>query len=647
MRKLLSLCCLLAAVFLVSLSAFAQGGAATDTRYGGSLPGACNTHQIFSLVSGGNATYEGCTSTNTWSAFALGSGTTFQVDGTGLSSSSTVNFQDALAFNGLTLTFTNPSAGNVKLVWSGTLGNAGLTNSSMTVGSTSCTLGSTCAPSTTVNGTSCVLGSTCTVTASGSGVNLSIPNDTTTGTTVNKLAKMTSVQKAIITATTDTIALQIGIVTANAGTSGTATIAISGVGVSCVFDGGTTAGDYVINSVTIAGDCHDTGSSTYPTAYGNTVGMAVATNSGAGTYTVNMNNAPTGNGIGGGIVGRSADNAFNMLALWTGPTSLGITPTDMGGNGWGVQRSTGQLIEGSCCGGSTTGMIDLQPTSGNGYSFEINSGAVVYGYGMNNAAGHCLWCAYSQNNSSSFGAREVLDGSLTIATFQAVGPTHTARLQVLNTTADSFQDAPATTTQFGAIGLGENTSLYNLGFDADGVSGCLADNTITIGHYLSFGTGTAAYCRDIGTGWFYPGDIIGQAMNSVSGGATADVVLSHEVRGGAYAAALPVDSAAQTSSIGSTSLLTPSANGMFRACYYFSTTTAGSAGTVSLSFTYTDNAQAETFATSTINLATLGANLGGCQEFYALTSAALKYLTTVSGASGSPQYDLHLRIEAE
>lgn len=73
-----------------------------------------------------------------------GSGTTFQANGTGLSSSSTVNFENGAATNGLTLTFANPSAGNVQLGFTGTLTNAGLANSGTTVNSQTCTLGSSC-----------------------------------------------------------------------------------------------------------------------------------------------------------------------------------------------------------------------------------------------------------------------------------------------------------------------------------------------------------------------------------------------------------------------------------------------------------------------------------------------------------------------
>jgi filamentous hemagglutinin len=50
-----------------------------------------------------------------------GGGSTFQVNGTGLISSSTVNFENGADTDGLTLTFANPSLGNVQLGMTGTL----------------------------------------------------------------------------------------------------------------------------------------------------------------------------------------------------------------------------------------------------------------------------------------------------------------------------------------------------------------------------------------------------------------------------------------------------------------------------------------------------------------------------------------------
>ncbi len=106
-----------------------------------------------------------------------------------------------------------------------------------------------------------------------------LPNAATTGTTLNKLAKL-SAGAAIIAATTDTGGI-LGVVIDNAGTSLSAQIAQSGQA-SCIFDGATTSGDYVQISASVAGDCHDNGPN-YPAA-GQVLGRVLSTNVAAGTY---------------------------------------------------------------------------------------------------------------------------------------------------------------------------------------------------------------------------------------------------------------------------------------------------------------------------------------------------------------------------
>ncbi len=108
-----------------------------------------------------------------------------------------------------------------------------------------------------------------------------VPNASTTGTTLNKLAKLTgSPSTAVMAATSDTGGV-IGVVVDGAGNSGTAQVARDGLAV-CAFDGGTTAGDYVQISGTVAGDCHDAGV-TYPTS-GQVLGRVMSTNVGLGNY---------------------------------------------------------------------------------------------------------------------------------------------------------------------------------------------------------------------------------------------------------------------------------------------------------------------------------------------------------------------------
>jgi hypothetical protein len=116
-----------------------------------------------------------------------------------------------------------------------------------------------------------------------------IPNASSTGTTLNSLAKLTGAPStAVIAATTDTSGI-VGVVAANAGTTGNAIITRSGEA-TCNFDGATTAGDYVQISTTTGGDCHDTGSATFPTSGGQVIGRVLSTNGSAGAYPITIAN---------------------------------------------------------------------------------------------------------------------------------------------------------------------------------------------------------------------------------------------------------------------------------------------------------------------------------------------------------------------
>lgn len=115
---------------------------------------------------------------------------------------------------------------------------------------------------------------------------ISIANAAAGGTILNTLAKLTGAPStAVITQTTD-VGGVIGVVTAGAGTTGNATIQTNGIA-SCIFDGATTAGDFVQISATVAGDCHDVGGGGYPSS-GQAVGRVLTSNGVGGTYTMEV-----------------------------------------------------------------------------------------------------------------------------------------------------------------------------------------------------------------------------------------------------------------------------------------------------------------------------------------------------------------------
>jgi hypothetical protein len=150
-----------------------------------------------------------------------------------------------------------------------------------------------------------------------------LPNAGTTGTTVNTLTKITgNPSTLVIAAITDTSGV-LGITVSGAGTTGNATIQLAGP-IPCVFDGATTAGDYVQISSSVAGNCHDAGA-TFPTG-NQVIGRVQSTNGSGGTYTINLYpaeiNATAGSGGSvasvfgrvGIVVSATNDYNFNQLA---------------------------------------------------------------------------------------------------------------------------------------------------------------------------------------------------------------------------------------------------------------------------------------------------------------------------------------------
>jgi hypothetical protein len=102
----------------------------------------------------------------------------------------------------------------------------------------------------------------------------------------------------------------------------------------------------------------------------------------------------------------------------------------------------------------------------------------------------------------------------------------------------------------------------------------------------------------------------------------------------------------QTSSIGSTTLYTCAA-GTYRVSLFLYTTVAGSAGTVSASIAYNDGIGGASVGSGTIDLTQT--NFNGKKSllsaFHCGASQAITYTTTVSGATGSPQYGIDVTVE--
>lgn len=220
---------------------------------------------------------------------------------------------------------------------------------------------------------------------------IELANAGTTGTTLNKLVKVSSGGKALIAATTDTSGI-IGVVIGGAGTTGNAQIATGGTA-SCVFDATAASGDYVGISSGTAGDCTDVGSA-LPTS-GESIGRVTVGGSGAGTYTMIVNPGSTfitnnSTGATGNVQTSNGSGGFSNFALpitipqgGLGLTSIGTNGTYLQSNGTSYVFASGTVATGTGVPGGAATQIQYNNSGGNFgglTSFYVQSyGAVCNG----------------------------------------------------------------------------------------------------------------------------------------------------------------------------------------------------------------------------------------------------------------------------
>lgn len=177
----------ISALLILSLPLCAQyrppGGTGTNFTAGGDLSGSVTSQQVIGLKTvpfctgftpsnGEYLEYTTASSPNPCytAAVVIGSGVTLETNGTSNSLQSVLNLMNAAAFNGLTLSFSNPSGGNVQPAFGGTLNNSGLSNSAVTIAGASISLGGSTSsfPSPgAIGGTTPAAGTFTTLTATG------------------------------------------------------------------------------------------------------------------------------------------------------------------------------------------------------------------------------------------------------------------------------------------------------------------------------------------------------------------------------------------------------------------------------------------------------------------------------------------------
>lgn len=118
-----------------------------------------------------------------------------------------------------------------------------------------------------------------------------------------------------------------------------------------------------------------------------------------------------------------------------------------------------------------------------------------------------------------------------------------------------------------------------------------------------------------------------------------DAGTEHDLVGGAVATVVLTG---QTGSISSTDLVTGQA-GLYQASVYLLNTTPGSAGTLNATISAFDGVNTRNYSPAADISLSLGGNSSGSAILY--SSGTVSYATTVTGASGSPQYSIRISLE--
>jgi hypothetical protein len=178
--------------------------------------------------------------------------------------------------------FTSGSLAPVYLFGSASFsGSAGATGATGATGSTGATGATGTTGSTGATGATGATGSTGATGPTGPST-VSYTSNASTSGLLQILTTVSSASRATNSTTSSTTGV-IGVATSTVATGNTVLVATYG-NVSCVYDGATTAGDYVQASTTVAGDCHDAGA-TFPTS-NQVLGRVYSANASGGTYSM-------------------------------------------------------------------------------------------------------------------------------------------------------------------------------------------------------------------------------------------------------------------------------------------------------------------------------------------------------------------------
>lgn len=382
----------------------------------------------------------------------------------------------------------------------------------------------------------------------------------------------------------------------------------------------------------------------------NTTGsMCIGYNSTAtGSQSIVIGNQSTVNGLASITIGNQAtspaDEAIAIGQLATasgnGATSLGFNTLASGNGALAIQGANSAGTNSICIGENASSSFDdtivigINSTAGGPSGVAVGSNSTVSGSGL--AFGPF---ANATGASTAIGNSAISSGSSSLAIGQASTASGDQSVAIGNSSM-------ATNTKSVALGFSSQTSgdsAISIGNSATAIGndsiaiglGATANNnnSITIGNGATSSINNEMQLGSSGTPLTF-------VFNGVITGYNGDTTVAN----GVSSVVGDVSLTGQNTSLGPTTIFTPVNPGTYRASVYLVISTAGTAGTLSATISWTDDVQAQSTTTTTVALATSGAFVQ--QTIYLRSVAsAISYSTTLTGVLGSPVYAIFVDLE--
>ncbi len=276
----------------------------------------------------------------------------------------------------------------------------------------------------------------------------------------------------------------------------------------------------------------------------------------------------------------------------------------------------------------------IENTSGNDYVIGTNTQHLsLYANGFITAGSAQVGTSFAQSDNLAIAPTS--GGNIQLAAQTAVGGQFTPSTTLHVRSTGNFQEAILEATTAGNEGISIKNTLQNWGI---GVRNDLSQKF----NIRNVTAGTDALLLDTSGNATFLGGVTASSLALSAKASTYNNLATAGI--GVTPVYWTVGLTGQTASLATTNITASCSAGLYSLSYYLKTTTAGTAGTVSVTLNWNDGT-AMTVTSATASLSSTTGLSQGTQVIKCGAASTVSYSTTVTGVTGSPQYSLDIAIE--